>query len=111
MAKTAQAKSAFDVTGIITEKNAKKEQTTNINNEHKQQTTNAGFSIEKPQREVKSKRVNLVLQPSLYEKAQGVARANGISFNEMITQILQQITNDEYDEPEADEHEQITIGD
>lgn len=107
MAKTAQAKNAFDVTGIITEKNAKKEQTININNKHKQGTAAAGFSIEKPQREVKSKRVNLVLQPSLYEKAQDVAKANGISFNEMITQILQQITNTKPEE----EHEQMTIGD
>lgn len=106
MAKTAQAKNAFDVTGIITDKNAKKEQTININNKHKQHTTNAGFSIEKPQREIKSKRVNLVLQPSLYEKAQEVARDNGISFNEMITQMLRQITNDESEE---DEHEQMTI--
>lgn len=68
---------------------------TNINNTHKQQTnTNNGkFDISKPVVETKTKRVNLVLQPSLYKKAQAIADANGVSFNEMIAQILNQIVS------------------
>ena len=106
MAKTAQAKTAFDVTGLITEKNVKKEQKVITNNKHTQLSA-GGFEIAKPKRETRSKRVNLVLQPSLYEKAQEFAKANGISFNEMITQMLCQITNTK--PAEEDEHEQMTI--
>ena len=95
MAKSAKSNSVFDVTGIIPEQKGRKEQTTNINNKHKQQIT--GFNLGKPEKEIKSKRVNLVLQPSLYEKAQNVAKANGISFNEMVTQMLQQVTKIEAD--------------
>ena len=72
----------------------------NINNTHKQYTQTspaqaAGFAIGQSQKEAKTKRVNLLLQPSLYEKAQEVARINGVSFNEMITQLLRQITEAE----------------
>ena len=72
----------------------------NTNNTHKQYTQTppaqtVGFTIGQAQKEAKTKRVNLLLQPSLYEKAQEVARANGVSFNEMITQLLRQITDEE----------------
>lgn len=72
----------------------------NTNNTHKQYTQTtpaqpAGFTIDQTRKEAKTKRVNLVLQPSLYEKAQELARANGVSFNEMITQLLRQITDAE----------------
>lgn len=74
----------------------------NTHNTHKQYTqTNpdapqaAGFTLGQERKEAKTKRVNLVIQPSLYEKAQEVARANGVSFNEMITQLLRQITDAE----------------
>lgn len=74
------------------------------NNTHKQYTQTAaeapavppaGFTLGQEKKEAKTKRVNLVIQPSLYEKAQEVAKANGVSFNEMITQLLRQITDAE----------------
>ena len=54
--------------------------------------TEVEMSFSRDDREVKSKRVNLILQPSLYAKAQKVAKKHGISFNEMITQMLRHIT-------------------
>ena len=63
--------------------------------EYEKNAQTMGFNFDKPEKETKSKRVNLVLQPSLYEEAQNVAKANGISFNEMVTQILKQITKTE----------------
>lgn len=88
MAKSAKASTVFDVTGIIP---SQKENISN-NNTQQTQTINNSFNIEKPKKEIKSKRVNLVLHPSLYEKAQALAKSHGVSFNEMITQLLQQIT-------------------
>lgn len=41
-----------------------------------------------PKEEPRSKRVNLLIQPSLHEKAQMKCREMGISFNECINQLL-----------------------
>ena len=57
-----------------------------------QAKADAELLFSRDDREVKSKRVNLILQPSLYAKAQKVAKKHGISFNEMITQMLRHIT-------------------
>lgn len=65
-----------------------------IEETHVQQTkSDAELLFSRDDREVKSKRVNLILQPSLYAKAQKVAKKHGISFNEMITQMLRHITD------------------
>lgn len=91
MAKNTKAESVFDVTGILPKQEKK------INNTHKQyteniNTKNVAFNVGVQKKETKSKRVNLVLQPSLYERAQAFADANNISFNEMVSQLLQQLT-------------------
>ena len=112
MAKSAKTNSVFDniATTLIPEgkKERKREpielfeekeaiaqptETANINNTQVSQpaTGNSGFSIKPVQKEAKSKRVNLVLQPSVYAKAQRIAKRNGVSFNEMINQLLQQL--------------------
>lgn len=112
MAKSAKTNSVFDniATTLIPEgkKERKREpvdlfeeketiphsaETTNINNTQESQPAagNSGFSITPVQKEAKSKRVNLVLQPSVYAKAQRIAKRHGVSFNEMINQLLQQL--------------------
>ena len=75
------------------ETTAQPTETTNINNTQEQQPAagNSGFSITPIQKEAKSKRVNLVLQPSVYAKAQRIAKRHGVSFNEMINQLLHQL--------------------
>ena len=112
MAKSAKANSVFDNIAttlipegkkerkrehvdLLEEKEAAEQQveTANINNAQDAQPAagNSGFSITAVQKEVKSKRVNLVLQPSVYAKAQRIAKRHGVSFNEMINQLLQQL--------------------
>ena len=66
-------------------------QTTEAKPEPPKAEVEMSFSCDR--REVKSKRVNLILQPSLYEKAQKVAKKHGISFNEMVTQMLRHVTD------------------
>ena len=43
----------------------------------------------KKKEEARSKRVNLLLQPSLYEKAQKKCKKTGVSMNECINQLLE----------------------
>ena len=46
--------------------------------------------------ETKSKRVQLVLQPSLYEKAKAKAQSGGYaSFNDFVHQLLEEATREE----------------
>ena len=46
--------------------------------------------------ETKSKRVQLVLQPSLYEKAKAKAKSGGYaSFNDFVHQLLEEATREE----------------
>ena len=45
--------------------------------------------------EVKSRRLQLVLQPSLYERVKTGASAGGLSVNEYIHQILDEATREE----------------
>lgn len=45
--------------------------------------------------EVKSRRVQLVLQPSLYERVKKRAEGAGLSFNEFVHQILDDATREE----------------
>ncbi len=45
--------------------------------------------------EVKSRRLQLVLQPSLYERVRARAEATGLSVNEYIHQILDNATREE----------------
>lgn len=46
--------------------------------------------------ETRSKRVQLVLQPSLYEKAKAKAKSGGYtSFNDFVHQLLEEVTREE----------------
>lgn len=47
-----------------------------------------GYKIDPRFIEKKTKRVQLVLQPSLYKRAQKAAKKQKISFNEMVHQLL-----------------------
>ncbi len=44
--------------------------------------------------ETKSKRMQLVIQPSLYEKVKNAAHAKGISINEFVHRTLYEATKD-----------------
>lgn len=54
-----------------------------------------GYKINPMYVEVKSKRVQLVLQPSLFEKVKALAEKNGDSVNNTVHAILEQATADE----------------
>ena len=111
MAKSAKANSVFDniATTLIPEgkKERKREpierfeeketvaqptETANINNTQEPQSAvgNSGFSIKPVQKEAKSKRVNLVLQPSVYAKAQRIAKRDDKSVATAVRLIILQ---------------------
>ena len=109
MAKSAKSNSVFDdlATTLISEGKKKERvepmvetdidvqpaETINANHTQDSQVKvgNSGFSIKPGQKELKSKRVNLLLQPSVYEKAVRFSEKNRVSFNELVTQLLQQL--------------------
>lgn len=110
MAKSAKSNSVFDdlATTLISEGNKKKErveprvetdidvqsaETISVNHtqDSRVRAGNTGFSIKPGPKELKSKRVNLLLQPSVYEKAVRFSERNGVSFNELVSQFLQQL--------------------
>ena len=54
-----------------------------------------GYKLNPLYVETKSKRVQLVLQPSLYTKVKAAADAEGISFNEYCHRLLEEATREE----------------
>lgn len=54
-----------------------------------------GYKLNPLYVETKSKRVQLVLQPSLYTKVKAAADAEGISFNEYCHRLLKEATREE----------------
>lgn len=54
-----------------------------------------GYKVNPMYVEVKSKRVQLVLQPSLFEKVKALAEKNGDSVNNTVHAILEQATAEE----------------
>lgn len=54
-----------------------------------------GYKLNPLYVETKSKRVQLVLQPSLYTKVKTAADAEGISFNEYCHRLLEEATREE----------------
>lgn len=54
-----------------------------------------GYKLNPLYVEVKSKRVQLVLQPSLYERVKAAAVKEGISFNEYCHRLLDDATREE----------------
>ena len=54
-----------------------------------------GYKLNPMYVEVKSKRVQLVLQPSLYAKVKAAADAAGVSFNEFCHSLLEEATREE----------------
>ena len=54
-----------------------------------------GYKINPMYIETKSKRVQLVLQPSLYSRVKAAADAAGISFNEYCHRVLDDATREE----------------
>ena len=54
-----------------------------------------GYKLNPLYVETKSKRVQLVLQPSLYRKVKAAADAEGISFNEYCHRLLEEATREE----------------
>jgi len=59
--------------------------------EPKHKTTEApeGYKVNPLFVEIKSKRVNVLMQPSLHEKLKKLAKANNLSVNELIHTILE----------------------
>ena len=49
-----------------------------------------GYKLNPLYLETKSRRVQLILQPSLHEKVRQAAQAEGISFNEYVHRVLEQ---------------------
>lgn len=54
-----------------------------------------GYKVNPEFIEVKSRRVQLVLQPSLYDKVKARAKASGVSVNEYVHSILEEATREE----------------
>lgn len=81
MAKNMKAASAFDVTSIIPEKESKiKESTPAV--QQKRRVV---------KRETKSKRVNLLVRPSVYDALVEKADYEGVSVNELVNNFMEQI--------------------
>lgn len=55
----------------------------------------AGYKVNPLYVETKSRRLQLVLQPSLYDKVKAGAAAAGLSVNEYVHQILENATREE----------------
>ena len=53
------------------------------------QTVPKGYRIDHRYVEVKSRRVQLVFQPSLYDRVKALADEKGMSFNECVHQLLE----------------------
>ena len=56
----------------------------------------AGYKLNPEFIEIKSKRVQILLQPSLYEKAKEVSKELGLSMNDFIHRALQEAVYDNY---------------
>lgn len=50
--------------------------------------------IAKPKEEIRSKRVQIITKPSIYDKAQKKCKQLGISFNESVNQFLENWVNE-----------------
>lgn len=48
-----------------------------------------GFSLKHPEKEIRSKRVQFVMTPSLYKKLQAAKKKQKLSVNEILTQIVE----------------------
>lgn len=55
----------------------------------------AGYKVNPLYVETKSRRLQLVLQPSLFERVKARATASGLSVNEYIHQLLDEATREE----------------
>ncbi len=86
MAKSVKATSAFDVTGIIPDNSEKKEGDV-------QRPVSVRVSAERTlsKRETKSKRINLLVRPSVYEAIVNKANEEGVSVNTLINDFMEQI--------------------
>lgn len=58
------------------------------------ETPPTGYKIDPRFVETKSRRLQLVLQPSLYERVKKAAKDEGLSVNEYVHQILDSATHD-----------------
>lgn len=61
------------------------------NNEH---TNSSTIIIEPTIKEVRSKRINLLTKPSIYEKSMDKAKSLNLSLNEVINQFLEKWTEE-----------------
>lgn len=86
MAKSVKATSAFDVTGIIPETPAKKDVET-------KEPVSVCVPAERMhiKRETKSKRINLLVKPSVYEAIVEKASEEGVSVNTLINDFMEKI--------------------
>ncbi len=63
--------------------------------EKKRKPPPEGYKLNPLYVETKSRRLQLVLQPSLYERVKAGAKAAGLSVNEYVHQILDEATREE----------------
>lgn len=87
MAKNKTSTGAFDVSDLAD--NAEK----NIGKIHSQ-TGTAKADRRAVKRETKSKRVNLLVRPSVYEAVVRKAEAEGVSVNELINSIMENLVQE-----------------
>lgn len=71
------------------------EEVTTIKDTSKKKEAPEGYKVNPEFIEVKSRRVQLVLQPSLYDRVKARAKANGVSVNEYVHNILDEATREE----------------
>ena len=71
------------------------EEVTTTKDTSKKKKAPEGYKVNPEFIEVKSRRVQLVLQPSLYDRVKAKAKANGVSVNEYVHNILDEATREE----------------
>lgn len=64
--------------------------THNTNNTHKTNNTNTTYLKKTAQKEIKSKRLNLLIQPSLYQTFTKIAYMKQLSVNELILRTMKE---------------------
>lgn len=60
-----------------------------------------GFYVNPMFIERKTRRIQLVLKPSVYDRAKAMAEAKGLSFNEYVHRALEEVTQADYEEMTA----------
>lgn len=66
------------------------------------------YTDELPTKETKSKRLNLLIYPSLHEDLERIAKMQAIKVNELVNRVLKEYTEREESQKMIENHKQIT---